>query len=93
MKHIVLATTQYTLDETHRTNKAFLSHRIYGAGVHTIFGVPGDFTLGFHELLEKRKEDVQFVGVCNEESAGFAADSYARLRWIGGSDLATNLKL
>ena len=83
MKHIVLATTQYTLDETHRTNKAFLSHRIYGAGVHTIFGVPGDFTLGFHELLEKRKEDVQFVGVCNEESAGFAADSYARLRGIG----------
>ena len=45
--------------------------------------MPGDFTLKFHEMLEQQKESVQFVGVCNEESAGFAADAYGRLRGVG----------
>jgi indolepyruvate decarboxylase len=50
-------------------------------GVRHIFGVPGDYVLGFFGELERSK--VQVVNTGDEQSAGFAADAYARLNGIG----------
>ncbi len=46
-----------------------------------MFGVPGDFTLLLNHLLDQQPG--LFVGTCDEQGAGFAADAYARLRGIG----------
>lgn len=59
----------------------YLIQRLYEHGVHHVFGVPGDFILGFNKLLED--SSIQFVNTCDEQGAGFAADAYARLRGLG----------
>ena len=46
-----------------------------------LFGVPGDLVLAF--LNRVLQSDVQYVGICNELNAAYAADGYARLRGIG----------
>lgn len=46
-----------------------------------LFGVPGDFVLGFFNQV--LKSDVKYVGTCNELNAAYAADGYARIRGIG----------
>jgi TPP-dependent 2-oxoacid decarboxylase len=35
-----------------------------------VFGVPGDFVLGFNKLLEKHANIVQWIGTCSEWTAG-----------------------
>lgn len=60
---------------------AYLIQRLYEHGVHHIFGVPGDFVLGFDKLLEDSQ--IQFINTCDEQGAGFAADAYARLTGLG----------
>jgi TPP-dependent 2-oxoacid decarboxylase len=59
----------------------YLIQRLYESGVHHVFGVPGDFVLGFDKLLEESA--ITFVNTCDEQGAGFAADAYARLRGLG----------
>ena len=59
----------------------YLLTRLKEIGVDHIFGVPGDFVLGF--LNQVLKSDVQYVGTCNELNAAYAADGYARIRGIG----------
>jgi indolepyruvate decarboxylase len=59
----------------------YLIRRLYEHSVHHIFGVPGDFVLGFNKLLED--SSIQFINTCDEQGAGFAADAYARLRGLG----------
>ncbi|QDL06785.1 alpha-keto acid decarboxylase family protein [Brasilonema octagenarum UFV-E1] len=59
----------------------YLIKRLYEHGVHHIFGVPGDYVLGFDKLLEN--SPIQFINTCDEQGAGFAADAYARLRGLG----------
>ncbi|RPI05473.1 MAG: alpha-keto acid decarboxylase family protein [Ignavibacteriae bacterium] len=59
----------------------YLLLRLKEIGVDHIFGVPGDFVLGFfNEVL---KSNVKYVGTCNELNAAYAADGYARIRGIG----------
>ena len=59
----------------------YLLTRLKEIGVDHLFGVPGDFVLGFfNEVL---KSDVKYVGTCNELNAAYAADGYARIRGIG----------
>jgi TPP-dependent 2-oxoacid decarboxylase len=59
----------------------YLLERLKEVGVDHLFGVPGDFVLGFlNKVLES---DVQFVGTCNELNAAYAADGYARIRGVG----------
>jgi indolepyruvate decarboxylase len=59
----------------------YLLTRLKEIGVDHLFGVPGDFILGFfNEVL---KSEVQYVGTCNELNAAYAADGYARIRGIG----------
>jgi TPP-dependent 2-oxoacid decarboxylase len=60
----------------------YLLDRLAELGVDRIFGVPGDFTLGF---LDKVEDDdrIEWVGMANELGAGYAADGYARVRGLG----------
>ena len=59
----------------------YLLTRLKEIGVDHLFGVPGDFVLGFfNEVL---KSDLKYVGTCNELNAAYAADGYARIRGVG----------
>jgi indolepyruvate decarboxylase len=46
-----------------------------------VFGIPGDYVLGFYDLLSKSK--LRLINTCDEQGAGFAADAYARVRGLG----------
>lgn len=59
----------------------YLLIRLKQIGVGHLFGVPGDFVLGFfNEVL---KSEMNYVGTCNELNAAYAADGYARIRGVG----------
>ena len=59
----------------------YLLIRLKQMGIDQLFGVPGDFVLGFlNEVLES---EVHYIGTCNELNAAYAADGYARLRARG----------
>ena len=61
----------------------YLLKQLYRRGVRHIFGVPGDYVLGFYDLIEKSR--IKHVGTTREDSAGFAADAYARVRGLGAT--------
>jgi TPP-dependent 2-oxoacid decarboxylase len=59
----------------------YLIDRLAGLGLRHVFGVPGDYVLGFFgELLAS---PLQLINTCDEQGAGFAADAYARIRGLG----------
>ncbi|WAH60828.1 thiamine pyrophosphate-dependent enzyme [Pseudomonas silvicola] len=60
----------------------FLLRRLRELGIDHLFGVPGDYNLAFLEQVEAR-DDIQFIGNCNELNAAYAADGYARTRGFG----------
>jgi indolepyruvate decarboxylase len=69
-----------------RTSKAlsigeYLIRQLYRRGVRHVFGIPGDYVLGFYEQLLHSK--LQIINTCDEQGAGFAADAYARTRGLG----------
>src|SRR5258707_10944806 len=59
----------------------YLIQRLYAHGVRHVFGIPGDYVLGFYELLSKSK--LCIINTGDEQGAGFAADAYARVRGLG----------
>ncbi|MCQ8130653.1 alpha-keto acid decarboxylase family protein [Methylomonas rivi] len=59
----------------------YLLNRLYAAGVGHVFGVPGDYVLGFYDLMEK--SPIQHIGTTREDTAAFAADGYARCLGLG----------
>ena len=59
----------------------YLIERLYELGIRHIFGVPGDFVLGFYDLLVNSK--IKVINMCDEQGAGFAADAYARVNGVG----------
>src|SRR5580658_8223732 len=59
----------------------YLVSRLQALGVEHVFGVPGDYALGFYSLLQRR--EMRIVNTCDEQGAGFAADAYARMRGLG----------
>ena len=59
----------------------YLLIRLKEIGVEHLFGVPGDFVLGFFNQI--LKSGVKYIGTCNELNAAYAADGYARIRGIG----------
>src|ERR1700687_1720977 len=59
----------------------YLIQRLQALGVRHVFGVPGDYVLGFMHQLEC--SDLQVINTCDEQGAGFAADAYARLNGLG----------
>lgn len=60
---------------------AYLIDKLQEYGVKHVFGVPGDYVLGFYDQLQRSA--VRVVGVVKEDGAGFAADAYARLNGVG----------
>ncbi len=59
----------------------YLVERLEEIGLKHVFGVPGDYVLGFMDLLTD--SELELVGTCNELNAGYAADAYARVNGIG----------
>ena len=59
----------------------YLIRRLQDYGIRDVFGIPGDYVLGFYSMLEA--SPIRVVGCCREDNAGFAADAYARLNGMG----------
>ncbi|MGZ4905114.1 MAG: thiamine pyrophosphate-binding protein, partial [Halobacteriota archaeon] len=59
----------------------YLIERLASLGLQHVFGVPGDYVLGFFKQLSD--SPLNLVTTCDELSAGYAADAYARIRGIG----------
>jgi len=59
----------------------YLIKKLYDYGVRHVFGVPGDYALGFFHELEL--SNLEVVNTCDEQGAGFAADAYARVNGLG----------
>ncbi|RDB18060.1 putative pyruvate decarboxylase C13A11.06 [Hypsizygus marmoreus] len=57
----------------------YILARLAQLGVTNVFGVPGDFNLGFLDLIEDHPT-LNWVGNCNELNAAYAADGYARVK-------------
>ena len=55
----------------------YLIERLFNHGIRHVFGVPGDFVLGFFNQLMNSK--IKIINMCDEQGAGFAADAYARI--------------
>jgi indolepyruvate decarboxylase len=64
------------------TVAGYLLSRLTEAGVVSVFGVPGDYNLGLLDALTSRP-GMAWIGMATEQGAGYAADSYARLRGLG----------
>jgi TPP-dependent 2-oxoacid decarboxylase len=61
---------------------SYLIQRLYDHNIRHIFGVPGDFVLGFYqELIQSNK--LKVINTCDEQGAAFAADAYARINGLG----------
>jgi TPP-dependent 2-oxoacid decarboxylase len=59
----------------------YLIQQLYNNGVRHVFGVPGDYVLGFFDQLVH--SNLQVVSTCDEQGAGIAADAYARINGLG----------
>ncbi|NLF39647.1 alpha-keto acid decarboxylase family protein [bacterium] len=66
---------------TKTTVGSYLVTRLEQMGLGHVFGVPGDYVLGFYDLLEA--SDIKVIGTCTEIGAGYAADAYARVNGLG----------
>jgi len=58
----------------------YLINQLYAHGVRHVFGIPGDYVLGFYDQLAKSK--LCIINTCDEQGAGFAADAYARVKGL-----------
>jgi TPP-dependent 2-oxoacid decarboxylase len=59
----------------------YLIDQLHAKGVRHVFGIPGDYVLAFYDQLSKSK--LKAINTCDEQSAGFAADAYARVHGLG----------
>lgn len=59
----------------------YLISRLVEMGVGHVFGVPGDYVLGFFKNLSESPLTV--INTNDEQGAGFAADAYARVKGLG----------
>ncbi len=59
----------------------YLIHRLEETGLKHVFGIPGDYVLGFYSQLSQSK--LQVIGTCTEAGAAFAGDAYARISGLG----------
>jgi len=67
--------------KTSLTIGEYLIQQLYAHGVRHVFGIPGDYVLGFYDQLFRSK--LKVINTCDEQGAGFAADAYARVRGLG----------
>ncbi|KAK2465234.1 hypothetical protein APHAL10511_002588 [Amanita phalloides] len=66
----------------------YLLTRLEQLDVKSIFGVPGDYNLGFLDFVEDH-HSIKWVGNCNELNAAYAADGYARVKESVGVVITT----
>ncbi len=59
----------------------YLLDQLYTRGVRHIFGVPGDYVLKMDKLIEEHR--IQYVNTTRENTAGYMADAYARMKGLG----------
>ena len=59
----------------------YLIERLRQLGLGHVFGIPGDYVLGFMHQIEESQ--LKLIGTTNELCAGYAADAYARIRGLG----------
>jgi indolepyruvate decarboxylase len=59
----------------------YIIDRLHALGVDHVFGIPGDYILTLYKMLEA--SPIELVGMTREDSAGFAADAYARIKGLG----------
>src|SRR5512143_2702901 len=59
----------------------YLIQRLYDLNVRHVFGIPGDYVLGFYDRLQN--SPLRLINTSDEQGAGFAADAYARVRGLG----------
>ncbi len=64
------------------TVAGYLLTRLAEAGVVSVFGVPGDDNLDLLDAIAARPS-LAWIATATEQGAGYAADSYARLRGLG----------
>ena len=60
----------------------YLLDRLAELGIKHIFGVPGDYVLGFISQIEA-DERLRWVANCNELNAAYAAEGYGRMARAG----------
>lgn len=63
------------------TISSYLIQKLADHGVQHVFGVPGDYVLGFYKELEQ--SPLAVINTSDEQGAGFAADAYARFNGLG----------
>jgi len=59
----------------------YLIDRLYQHGLRHAFGIPGDYVLAFYKQLYDSK--IKLINTCDEQSAGYAANAYSRIRGLG----------
>ncbi len=59
----------------------YLLKRLQDYNIRHVFGIPGDYVLGFYSQLER--SPIEAIGCTREDNAGFAADAYARVNGMG----------
>ena len=69
------------MDSKAPTVGEYLISRLHKLGVGHVFGIPGDYVLGFYDLLAS--SPLKTIVTADEQGAGFAADAYARMRGLG----------
>ena len=57
----------------------YLIEKLKELNVDSIYGVPGDYNLGFLDHIDDA-QGIDWVGNCNELNAAYAADGYARIK-------------
>ena len=61
----------------------YLLKKLKSYGINHIFGIPGDYVVQFFDMIEQ--SPIQHIGTTREETAGFAADAYARTNGMGAA--------
>ncbi len=59
----------------------YLIQRLQDYGLKDMFGIPGDGVMQYYGMLEE--SPIRMIGMTREDSAGYAADSYARINGLG----------
>jgi indolepyruvate decarboxylase len=62
----------------HRTVIEHVLSRLHAIGISEVFGVAGDFAFPIDDAVCTR-QDMRWIGSCNELNAAYAADGYARI--------------
>ncbi|RKU13809.1 preprotein translocase subunit Tim44 [Candidatus Poribacteria bacterium] len=67
----------------HPTIGDYLLKKLKSYEINHIFGIPGDYVVQFFDMIEQ--SPIQHIGTTREETAGFAADAYARTNGMGAA--------